>query len=84
MNVAAAPTEREQRSLRLWVPGVIVGVTVAALVMVGIDAGGPHHTAFSQAATSEHIEDFAEMVAIDCLFLDGQTQLGDIKRQLRS
>ncbi len=41
MNVTAAPTEREQRPTMLWLPRLIVAVTVAALVLVGVDAGGP-------------------------------------------
>ena len=63
----------------LWSPLPDLKTAAAAWIY----GGGPHHTAFSQAATSEHIEDFAEMIAIDCLFIDGQTQLRDIKRQLR-
>ncbi|MGD0898755.1 MAG: L-arabinose isomerase [Thermoguttaceae bacterium] len=46
-------------------------------------AGGPHHTVFSQALTSEHIEDFAEMVDVECLVIHRQTRLGDFKNQLR-
>ncbi len=48
-----------------------------------IYAGGPHHTVFTQAVNSEMIEDFAEMVDIECLFIDDQTRLRDFKRQLR-
>jgi L-arabinose isomerase len=38
---------------------------------------------FSQAATSEHVEDFAEMLGIECLFIDGETSLRSFKQQLR-
>ena len=48
-----------------------------------IYAGGPHHTVFSQAVNSEHIEDFAEMVGVECLRIDGQTRISAIKNELR-
>jgi L-arabinose isomerase len=48
-----------------------------------IHAGGPHHTVFSQALTSEHIEDFAEMAGVECLVIDAQTRLRDFRNQLR-
>jgi L-arabinose isomerase len=48
-----------------------------------IYAGGPHHTSFSQALTSEHLEDFADMVKMECLFIDQHTRLPDFKNQLR-
>ena len=48
-----------------------------------IHAGGPHHTVFSQALTSEHVEDFAEMAGVECLVIDAQTRLRDFRNQLR-
>lgn len=48
-----------------------------------IHSGAPHHFVYSQALTSEHIEDFAEMVGVECLRIDQQTQLRDIKNELR-
>ena len=42
----------------LWTPRPDLKTAAAAWIY----AGGPHHTVFSQAATSEQIEDFAEMV----------------------
>ncbi len=48
-----------------------------------IYAGGPHHTVFSHAVTSEQIEDFTEMLAVECLFIDRETRLRDFKQQLR-
>lgn len=63
----------------LWTPRPDLKTAAAAWIY----AGGPHHTVFSQAASSEHIEDFAEMVGIECLFVEQQTRLRDFKRQLR-
>ncbi len=63
----------------LWAPRPDLKTSAAAWIY----AGGPHHTVFSQAATAEHIEDFAEMLGIECLFIDGQTSLRSFKQQLR-
>jgi L-arabinose isomerase len=40
-----------------------------------IYAGGPHHTAFSQAVTTEMIEDLANMAGIQCMTIDRDTRL---------
>jgi len=48
-----------------------------------IYAGGAHHTAFSQAATSEMLEDFAAMADIEFLKIDGKTSVSDFKKELR-
>ena len=63
----------------VWTPRPDLKTAAAAWIY----AGGPHHTAFSQAATAEHIEDFAEMAGVECLFIDGQTRLREFKKQLR-
>jgi L-arabinose isomerase len=63
----------------LWKPRPDLKTAAAAWIY----AGGPHHTVFSQAATSEHIEDFAEMLGIECLFIDERTHLRDFQNQLR-
>jgi len=46
-------------------------------------AGGPHHTSFSQAVTTEQLESFAEMAGIELLVIDNDTRLRDFKNQLR-
>lgn len=48
-----------------------------------IYAGGAHHTAFSQAVTTEMAGDFAEMAGIEFLIIDGRTALRDFKKELR-
>jgi len=63
----------------LWSPRPDLKTAAAAWIY----AGGPHHTVLSHAATSEQIEDFAEMAGVECLVIDGQTQLREFKRQLR-
>lgn len=47
-------------------------------------AGGAHHTGFSQALTSEHLEDFAEIAGIEFTPIDGRTTIRDFKQDLRS
>ena len=62
-----------------WAPRPDIKTAAAAWIY----AGGPHHFAFSQALTGEHIEDFAEMVGVECLLIDGQTRLPDVRNHLR-
>lgn len=46
-------------------------------------AGGAHHTGYSQSVTTEYMEDFAEMLGIELVVIDKDTQLRDFKNQLR-
>jgi len=46
-------------------------------------AGGPHHTSFSQALSTEHLEGFAEMAGVELLVIDEGTKLRDFKNELR-
>jgi L-arabinose isomerase len=46
-------------------------------------AGGPHHTSFSQALSTAHLEGFAEMAGVELLVIDDDTKLRDFKNQLR-
>ena len=48
-----------------------------------IYAGGPHHTVLSRAVTTEQIEDFAEMLGVECVKIDSRSTTSDIKNQLR-
>jgi L-arabinose isomerase len=47
-----------------------------------IYAGGAHHTAFSQAVTTEMIEDFAAMAGVELAIVDSATQLRPFRREL--
>ena len=62
-----------------WKPRPDLKTAAAAWIY----AGGPHHTVLSQAVTSEQIEDFAEILGVECVKIDGKSQVGDIKNQLR-
>ena len=63
----------------LWVPQPNLKVGAAAWIY----AGGAHHTAFSQAVTSEYIEDFAEMAGIEFLHIGKETNITDFKKELK-
>jgi L-arabinose isomerase len=49
-----------------------------------IHAGGAHHTGFSQAVTTEMLEDFAEIAGIELAIIDAETRLRDFKQTLRN
>jgi L-arabinose isomerase len=47
-----------------------------------IYAGGAHHTSFSQAVTTEMLEDFAVMADLELLVIDGDTKVRQFKQEL--
>ncbi|MBN8526198.1 MAG: L-arabinose isomerase [Planctomycetes bacterium] len=48
-----------------------------------IHAGGAHHTAFSQAVTTEQLRDFATIAGIELVTLDAGTRLEQLRQDLR-
>jgi L-arabinose isomerase len=63
----------------VWKPRPDLKTAAAAWIY----AGGPHHTVLSQAVTTEQIEDFAEILGVELVTIDDQSQLRDIKNELR-
>jgi L-arabinose isomerase len=63
----------------LWKPEPDLETGAAAWIL----AGGAHHTAFSQAVTAEMLEDFADMAGIECLLIDGATNIRQFKQEMR-
>lgn len=63
----------------VWVPKPDLKTAAASWIL----AGGPHHTGFSKALQSEHLEDFAEMAGMEFLVINDGTNLADIKKELR-
>jgi L-arabinose isomerase len=63
----------------LWKPYPDMKTGCAAWIL----AGGAHHTCYSQNLTSEHMEDFAEMAGIEYVLIGKNTNLYDLKNQLR-
>lgn len=47
-------------------------------------AGGAHHTGYSYAVTTEHMEDFATIAGIELAVIDADTKLGQFKQDLRN
>ena len=63
-----------------WVPKPDIKVGVAAWIL----AGGAHHTGFSMALTTEHMEDFTEMAGIEYLQIDENTTIPGFKSDIRT
>ena len=74
-----APLPRLPVARALWKPRPDLETAAAAW----IHAGGAHHTGFSLALTAEHLEDFGAMAGLDCLFIDGKTNLRQFQRDLQ-
>lgn len=64
----------------VWIPQPNLEIGAAAWIY----AGGAHHTGFSQAVTTEMIEDFAEIAGLELAVIDDATNLRQFKQQLRS
>jgi L-arabinose isomerase len=82
-TVEVVPTDEPLPKLpvarALWIPQPNLKVAAAAW----IHAGGAHHTGFSQALTSEHLQDFAEIADLEFLLIDENTDLNAFKKELR-
>ncbi len=63
----------------LWAPRPDLRTAAAAWIL----AGGAHHTGFSQAVGTVHLEDFAEMAGIEILVIDGKTGIRDFRKEIR-
>lgn len=63
----------------LWIPEPNLQVGAAAWIY----AGGAHHTGFSQAVTTEMVEDFAAIAGTELVVIDAETQLRRFKQELR-
>src|ERR1700722_7207284 len=63
----------------MWIPEPNLKVAATAW----IHAGGAHHTALSRALTAEHLENFAAMAGIECLLIDGKTEVSNFVKELR-
>ena len=63
----------------IWKPRPDLKVAAAAWIL----AGGSHHPTFSQALSTTHFEDLAEMWGVELLVIDGETGLREFKHILR-
>ncbi len=63
----------------VWKPLPDFKTAIAAWIL----AGGAHHTGFSKVVTTEMMEDFAEMADIEFLAIDENTDLRELKKEIR-
>lgn len=63
----------------VWEPLPSLKVAAGAWIY----AGGAHHTVYSQAVTEEMLYDFAEMVDVEYVQIDENTNIIDFKKELR-
>ncbi|HEY0244590.1 MAG TPA: L-arabinose isomerase [Mucilaginibacter sp.] len=63
----------------LWKPYPDMKTGCAAWIL----AGGAHHTCYSQNLTTVHMEDFAEIAGIEYILIDQDTQLRQLKNELK-
>jgi L-arabinose isomerase len=63
----------------LWIPQPDLKTGAAAW----IHAGGAHHNAFSQAITAEYIEDFCDMAGIELVQINKNTNVAELKKELK-
>ncbi len=64
----------------LWKPKPNLEVAATTWIL----AGGAHHTVYSQALTTEYLEDFAEIAGTELLVIDEQINIRGFKNQLHS
>jgi L-arabinose isomerase len=75
-----APLPRLPVARAVWVPEPDFATALAAW----IHAGGAHHTGFSYAVTTQHLEDFAAIAGIECAVIDRDTRLRPFLAGLRA
>jgi L-arabinose isomerase len=46
-------------------------------------AGGAHHTSYSQALNTAHMQDFADIADVEMLVIDDKTEIRDFKNEMR-
>jgi L-arabinose isomerase len=63
----------------LWKPYPDMKTGCAAWIL----AGGAHHTCYSQNLTAEHLQDFAEMAGIEYVLIGKETNLHQLKNELK-
>ncbi len=63
----------------LWVPEPNLETGAAAWIL----AGGAHHTSFSMALDVDYLEDFAEIIGVEFVVIDKDTNIREFKKELR-
>lgn len=82
-EVEAVKVDREFPKLPtarvLWKPQPSMEVGLQSWIL----GGGAHHTVYSQNLTTEYLEDFAEMLGIELLVIDKNTNIRHLKNEIR-
>ncbi len=63
----------------VWKPKPSLKVAAAAWIL----AGGAHHTCFSQALDSRHLQDFADIAGVETVLIDADMDLSELKKELK-
>lgn len=63
----------------LWKPLPNLEIASQAWIL----AGGAHHTCYSQSLDAEYLQDFAELAGIESILIDKESQMAEIKKELR-
>ena len=63
----------------LWEPQPDLRTSATAWIM----AGGAHHSAYTQAVSTEVLEIYADMLDVELVTIDNDTNLRDLRRQLK-
>lgn len=74
-----APLPKLPVARALWLPRPNLKTAAAAWIY----AGGAHHTSFSFALTSEHLQNYADMAELEFLLIDEKTELAEFRDKLR-
>jgi len=64
----------------LWDPKPNLEIAATTWIL----AGGAHHTVYSQAITTEFMEDFADIAGIELLVIDDNTRIRDFKDRMNA
>ncbi len=82
-EVEAVKTDREFPKLPtarvLWKPQPSMETGLQSWIL----GGGAHHTVYSQNLSTEYLEDFAEMLGIELLVIDKNTNIRGFKNEIR-
>lgn len=64
----------------LWDPKPNLEIAATSWIL----AGGAHHTVYTQALTTEYMEDFADIAGIELLVIDEKTTVRDFKDRINA
>jgi len=64
----------------LWNPKPDLDIAATSWIL----SGGAHHTVYTQALTTEFIEDFADIAGIELLVIDERTSIRDFKDKINA